>query len=152
MRNLFCFIFLCLFSVSSGQFTEPKFGKIEVSDLTMSKYDKDTTAGALILFNNGFSKFILNNQRQFQFVYDIHCRIKIFKNSALNIADVSIKLYESGSRKEKLSDLKAVTYNLVDGKIIKTKLDNDKIYTVEGDNYIIEKFAMTKTTNKVRLN
>jgi hypothetical protein len=92
MRNLFCFIMLCLFSFVKGQFSEPKFGKIEMSEITMAKYDKDTTAEALMLFDNGNSRFILNSDRVFQYVYDRHCRIKIFKKSAFQIANISIKL------------------------------------------------------------
>jgi hypothetical protein len=141
MRNLFCFIMLCLFSFVKGQFSEPKFGKIEMSEITMAKYDKDTTAEALMLFDNGNSRFILNSDRVFQYVYDRHCRIKIFKKSAFQIANISIKLFDYGLKKEKLNTLNAATYNLVNGKIVKTKLNNDKIYVEEGKNYEIKKFA-----------
>lgn len=141
MRNLCCFILLCSFSLAKGQFKEPQFGKIEITDLTMVNYEKDTTADALILFDNGSSRFVLNLDRRFQFEYSRHCRIKIFKKSAFPLADIRIKLYEQGSRSEVLMDLKATTYNLVDGKVVKTKVDNDLIYKEEGKNYVIKKFA-----------
>jgi hypothetical protein len=141
MKNLFCFIFICQLSIANGQFTEPKFGKIEMLDFTMTRYDKDTTADALVLFDNGFSKFVLNSERKFQFEYTRHCRIKIFKKSAFHVADRRIQLYEDGSNKEKLSDLKAATYNLIDGKIVKTKLNSDNIYNEEWKSFIVKKFA-----------
>jgi predicted RNA-binding Zn ribbon-like protein len=127
MKSLSLLMLLCIFSVANAQFDEPKFGKIDMAEMTMSRYDKDTTAEALTLFDVGNTKFILNRDRRFQYVFERHCRIKIFKKSAFDIADRSIRLYKSGSNEEKISNLNAVTYNLVGGKIVKTKLDNDKI-------------------------
>jgi hypothetical protein len=141
MKLAFMISLLFIFTLSNAQFTEPKFGKIEQSDIEMSKYDKDTTAGALMLFNNGTTQFILNNEREFQFVFDRHCQIKIFKKSAFPLGDVSIRIYKSGGSNEDLRSLKAVTYNLNDGKIVKTKLDNNNIFKAEGKTYTDVKFA-----------
>lgn len=132
---------LLLSTLLNGQFTEPKFGKIEISDLTMSSYEKDTSAAALILFNNGRSSFKLNSENEFQFVYEKHSLIKIFKKSAFSLADISIRLYRSGSGREELEALNAYTYNLDNGKIIKTKVSKDKIYKSEANNYIDVTFA-----------
>jgi hypothetical protein len=78
---------------------------------------------------------------EFQFLYKKHCQIKIFRKSAFSVADVSIKLYQSGLNKEELRGLKAFTYNMVDGKVVKTKVDNDKIYKANTDNYVNVNFA-----------
>jgi Transglutaminase-like superfamily/Domain of Unknown Function with PDB structure (DUF3857) len=141
MKILFSIILLSLFTLLQGQYKEPKFGKIEMSDMTMTRYEKDTSDGALILFDNGESKFVLNNERRFKFEYDRHLRIKIFKKSAFDIADFKLKLYKNGSSKEDLNDLKAATFNLVEGKIVKTKLEKSKIYDEETKYYIVKKIA-----------
>jgi hypothetical protein len=141
MRTSLCFLFLIMFSLSYGQFAEPKFGKIEPEELRMTKYDKDTTADALMLFDYGTTKFVLSPEEKFEFVFERHFRIKIFKKSAFRLADFKFSLYDTGTRREKIGDLKAVTYNLVDGKVVKTKLDNDNIYLDKSKNYNIEKFA-----------
>jgi hypothetical protein len=141
MRTQVAAFFLLLFTISNGQFVEPKFGIIESSDLLMTSYDKDTTAAALMLFNNGNSYFILNSDLEFQFKYEKHCMIKIFKKSAFPLANIRIRLYQSGQSKEQLGSLKAITYNMVDGKIVKTKMDNDKIYRASADNYTNVNFA-----------
>lgn len=141
MKSFLFALFLFIFSVSDGQFSEPKFGKIEIPDLELDKYDKDTSANALMLFDDGSSEFTLNSDNEFQFTYNRHLRIKFFKKAALNLADFTIRLYRNESRKEKLSGLKAITYNLVDGEIVKTKLDNDKIFYAESKNYVDTKFA-----------
>ena len=142
MKLLLLTFFLGIVTLSYGQYDEPKFGTIAMPDLTMSKFDKDTTAGALILFDNGHSQFVLTNEAKFQFNYERHCQVKIFKKSAFPVGDISIRLYRSGSSKEDLRNLKAVTYNLVDGKIVKTKLDNDNVYKADGKNYTDVKFAL----------
>lgn len=134
-------LLLLLCNLLNGQFSEPKFGKIEESDLAMTKYEKDTTAGALILFDNGTSNFTLDPDKGFQFVYERHFQIKIFKKSAFDIGNFSARLYVGSRSKEALRNMKAVTYNLTDGKIVKTKLDNDNIYHTEGKNYTDLKFA-----------
>src|SRR5512133_623550 len=125
MKVIFFTIILFLSVLANGQISEPKFGKIETADLSLSKYDKDTTADALMLFNNGTTEFVLTSEQKFQFLYTRHCQIKLFKKSAFPIADFNIRLYKSGSSREELRNLKAVTYNLTDGKIVKTKLEND---------------------------
>jgi Domain of Unknown Function with PDB structure (DUF3857) len=132
---------MTMFSFSYGQLVEPKFGKIEPSELTMTRYENDTTADALVLFDKGTTKFIINPKEQFQFVFERHFRIKIFKKSAFPHGEFTFYLYENNSSKEKLTDLKAVTYNMVDGKVVKTKLDNDNIFEEKANNYNIEKFA-----------
>ena len=141
MKIQFSIILLGLFSLSYGQFKEPKFGKIEMSEMTMTRYEKDTTADALVLFDIGNSRFVLNSERRFQFQFERHRRIKIFKKSAFDLANFEIKLYVNGSRKEDLNEVKAVTFNLVDGKIVKTKLEKSKIYEEETKYSVDKKFA-----------
>jgi hypothetical protein len=141
MKSLSCLVLLFVFTCSYGQLEEPKFGKIESADLIMPKYEKDTTADALMLFDYGTTKFILSPQEEFQFEFKRHFRIKILKKSGFRFADFKYSLYDSGTSKEKITDMKAVTYNLVDGKIVKTKLDNDNIYEEKSNKYVINKFA-----------
>jgi hypothetical protein len=141
MKSLFSLVLLCIFSYAYGQLDEPKFGKIEQSDLSMMKFDKDTTADALMLFDYGTTKFILSPQEDFQFEFKRHFRIKILKKSAFRFADFKFSLYSSGTSREKITELKAMTYNLENGKVVKTKLDDDNIFEEKSGNYFNEKFA-----------
>jgi hypothetical protein len=141
MRNLFCILFLGSFVLLNGQYKAPKFGKIDINELTMTKYDNDTLADALMLFDEGVSRFTLNRDRNFQFEYERHCRIKIFKKSAYQYANFSIILFENGSKREVLDKLKGATFNLVNDKIVKTKLDNDNVFIEKGKKFVIKKFA-----------
>ena len=55
----------------------------------------------------------------------VKTRIKIYKKEGYKWADQSQKYYIDGSSKENMRFSDAVTYNLVNGKIEKTKLKSD---------------------------
>jgi len=125
-----------------AEFKEPKFGKVTSEELTMKQYDKDTTADAVILFDNGSSRFGMSQSRQFNYTFERHYRIKIFKKAAFDIASLEIILHRSGSRKETLSSLKAATYNIDNGKMVTTKLEKSNIFEEESKYRIKKKFAL----------
>jgi hypothetical protein len=141
MRIITSVAFLMVCTLVHAQFKEPKFGKISVEELTMSRYEKDTTADAVYLFDNGFSRFNVNTNRQFEFSFERHVRIKIFKKAAFDLAEFEINLQQNGSRYEKINNLKAATYNVVGGKMITSKLDKDNIFEEESKYLIKKKFA-----------
>jgi hypothetical protein len=142
MKFSLLFVFTCLCTFTYGQFTEPKIGKVELSDLKMTSYDKDTSAAALILFDNGVSEFEMNSKGEFQHRYKRHLMIKIFKKSALSLADMVVVLHKYGEKEELFSNLDAASYNLVDGKIVKTVLDNQNIFNEHEKYRTIKKFAI----------
>lgn len=93
----------------------------------MTVYDKDSSAVAVILYDYGKAYVNINNVSS-SLVFERQVRIKILKKEGLSWADVSIPLYISGSTEEKVSGLKAVTYNLEQGKIVETKMSKDGIF------------------------
>jgi len=141
MRTLFCVLFLSIASLSYGQFKAPRFGKIEPSELAMTKYNKDTAADALILFDDGKSYFVTNGDGNFQIVFERHCRIKIFKKSAFDLANINIKLFKSDTRKEDMQSFKAATFNVENGKMVQVKLEKDNKFEESSKNYNTYKYA-----------
>jgi hypothetical protein len=141
MKSFLTSILLSVSLVLNGQFVAPKFGKVDPEDLKMTRYDRDTLAGALILFDAGECKYVLNPEGDFAFYFTRHLQVKIFKKSAFDIADINIRLYKSSRLQEKLGELKAVTYNLDEAGIAKTKLENNDIHKTETDNYTLVNFA-----------
>jgi hypothetical protein len=106
-----------------GQPAPTRFGKIDMADLEMKVYDLDTTAEAVILCDYG--EF---NTTTFQF--NRLKRIKVLKKEGLD--------YVNGIYNISGTDLiKGMTYNLVDGEIVKSKLKNESIFKEQiiGDNY-----------------
>ncbi|HNW50477.1 MAG TPA: DUF3857 domain-containing protein [Prolixibacteraceae bacterium] len=141
MRTSILLLLLTCCFISFGQNKEPKFGKIDLTEMNMTRYEKDTTADALMLFDNGTSRFVINQDRNFQIVFERHCRMKVFKNTAFYLTNFKINLSKSGQNEENLNNLKAVTYNLVDGKIAKTKLEKENIFREESKSHTTVKFA-----------
>lgn len=69
MKLILSIFLLSLYFASFSQPTEPKFGAIELSDLQMTRYEKDTSAAALILFDYGYADFSINSQGNFQYTF-----------------------------------------------------------------------------------
>ncbi|MBO9619153.1 MAG: DUF3857 domain-containing protein, partial [Niabella sp.] len=55
-------------------------------------------------------------------------RIKVLNKKGFDAANISIGLYVSGNNEERLSDLKATTYNLDNGAVQPTKLESSNIF------------------------
>jgi len=120
-----------------------KTGNISVADLKMSKYEPDTSASAVVLYDSGKSYFGSNLEHIF-ISHDRHVIIKILKKSGYYLADVALPLYRlSNSGKETLTNLKAYTYNLVDGQIVTEKLSKEGIFIEQTtENLLIQKFTL----------
>ena len=99
-----------------------KFGQVDAKDLTAAPFVADSAAAAVVLGDYGTTGFqYVSND--FQLVSERFTRIKILKKAGFSAATVEVPLYHSGPNAEKLSSLRGVTYNLVGGKVVKTKLD-----------------------------
>ena len=117
-------LFLSFFnSISNAQ--EFKLGKVSIAELQEKEHPKDPSAVAAILFKKGDVKFEYSQSEGFQMFTEVETRIKIYKKEGYDWANQNIRYYLSGNLKESVSVSDAVTYNLVDGKIEKTKLKTE---------------------------
>ena len=126
LRSTILCVLSTIFSLSLFAQDAPiKFGKIEMADLQMKVYPKDTAAEAVILCDYGQSYHQYNSTVGLQMIYERHRRIKIFKKSGYEWATHSIATSnsKSGSGKEFVNDLRGATYNLIDGKMVTDKLN-----------------------------
>lgn len=106
-----------------------ELGKVTVDELKEKVCPSDTSAAAAVLFSIGKSYFIYSEGRGFELVTEKSAKIKIYKKEGYEQANQSISYYVGGSNDERVSVSKAVTYNLVDGKVEKTKLGSDGKFT-----------------------
>ena len=149
LRNTILCVFSITFSFSlTAQNAPIKYGKIEIADLQMKVYPKDTAAEAVILgdVSRAYFNYDDSNDRFFV-VYERHRRIKILKKSGYDWATVKVSLYKSsnGRGEESLYDLKGATYNVENGQIQKEKLDKESIFSDKGDdNHSVKRFAFSK--------
>jgi hypothetical protein len=100
-----------------------KFGKISAEEISTRSYAIDTNAAAVVLADIGSSKIVGNNKGWFSLEFKLFRRIHILKNAGFENATVEIQLYSDGEDEEKLDDLKAVTYNVENGKVVESKLN-----------------------------
>ncbi len=144
MKSSFVGIFLCLlFYPATAQKAPFKFGEIPLDQLKMSRYEKDSSASALVLGDFGVSDIVYNQNNGFSLLFERTTRIKILTKDGLDWGDFEIPLYHDGSNDEKISGLKATTYNLENGKIVETK--------AKSDGFFREKFTENVDIMKVAL-
>ncbi|MET4075317.1 DUF3857 domain-containing protein [Hymenobacter sp. UYCo722] len=99
-----------------------KFGQVDPKDLTAAPFAGDSAAAAVVLCDYGTTRFEYANN-DFKLVSERTTRIKILKKAGYEAATVKVPLYHQGENTEKVSSLRGLTTNLVDGKMVKTKLE-----------------------------
>lgn len=143
MKNLiFTIAFIAAVSSLSAQ-VKFKFGDCPTELLTMTTYDKDSTASAVVLYENAGSHYEINpTTSDFRIVSDYVVRIKILTQEGIPFTEIAIPFY-NGSTKEEISGLTGFTYNLDGDKVIKDKLSKDYVFTEDvSENVKRLKFAM----------
>lgn len=102
-----------------------KLGKVSVAELEEKAHPKDPSAAAAILFKKGEVRFEYSQEKGFEMVTVVKTRIKIYKKEGYEWANKGIQYYLKGDLEEGVSFSDAITFNLVGGKIEKTKLKSD---------------------------
>ncbi len=130
-QGLICRItitFFCLSLFISCVFSQNKisFGKVSMEELTMSRYENDSTAEAVIISDIGkFDGIKLNFNR--------HIRIKILKKSGTSWGNW---IFNTPSK----SDFDVLVFNLAGGQITQDKVSNSSIYREQ----VVENFQVYK--------
>ncbi|MGQ7856456.1 DUF3858 domain-containing protein [Pedobacter sp. WC2501] len=147
----FLTLMLCIGVITTyAQNTQPvkrefKFGKIAPTEFEVKASGQDSSASAIKLFDVGDCYFEIGQSLgRFVYVFERHIRYKILNKNGYDLANFKVELYKSNNfRKEDLSFMDAATYNMVDGKMVTSKLNKDAKFTEEfNKNYVIKKFAL----------
>ena len=123
-------IYLLLFILSFTQFSfsqEIEFGEVSKEELSEKFYDKDSSANAVILYKK-LRTFYGANASSVELVTEVHERIKIYNKEGFDKATITVNLFKSRSSKERISKIKAYTYNLENNKIVETKLEKNQVF------------------------
>ncbi|GGD14088.1 DUF3857 domain-containing protein [Hyunsoonleella pacifica] len=124
MKRVYIIVLLTIcVRVLSAQ-SEIKFGEVTKEELLEKEYVNDKSANAVVLYKNRLTYYSQN----FDLVTEVHERIKIYNKEGFDNATKRISLFKSRSSKELLGRLKAYTYNLENGEVVKTKLDKEQIF------------------------
>lgn len=116
-----------------------KFGKISPEDFDLSKHHFDTSVNAVVIADIGSSYFEGNNKGWFTLYFKRQKRVKILNRNGFNAANEDVVLYSKGQDEEKVENLKASTYNLEDGKVVETRLDNSSLFKEKLSNNLVRK-------------
>jgi hypothetical protein len=123
---------MLLFGITTISAQNYKFGKITIDALT----SVDTASVATILYKkqNTFYEYKVDNG--FVLITEYEKRIKINDVEGVKYANIELELYdESDTKKETIESIKGVTYNLVNGKVEKTKLKNKEVFEEKFNKY-----------------
>ena len=131
IRLTFLGVVLCLASMAWAQMPEPnlKWGKPTDAELNMTTYAPDPEAEAVVLCSETQLRYDLISG-SFKLKRSTKKRIKVLKEEGKGTANGGMSYMYNGHRLgqcEQLVKLKATAYNLVDGKLVKTKMEGDMI-------------------------
>lgn len=139
MKRLTLILLTAILSVHlPAQNLTDKFGKVSEWEAAMTSYDKDPEAEALYIYDKRDLAFM----NDFRYDYNVYVRIKIFSKNALDLADVEIPFMSANSA-ESVSGVAANTYNIVNGKLVKTPMPKQNIFTEKlSENLSAVKFSL----------
>lgn len=138
--NLVIVVFL-FFGISKAEAQSYELGKVTIAELKEKANPKDTAAVAAILFKKGKTFFSFTKDKGFYANNVYEFKIKIYKKEGLKWADQKVRFYigYENLNEDRLEFSNAITYNLENGSIVKTKLDNQGTFKNKVNKYWNEK-------------
>lgn len=135
-------MFLAVSSTSAQDKPPASFGKIKPEDFSKAPYQIDSSASAVVIADVGSSSFE-SGQEDFMQVFKIYQRIHILNKNGYDRANITIPIRTEGTKEERVVNLRAVTYNLENGKVVETKLESKSVFTEKLDKtYSLKKFTL----------
>ncbi|MGB5983595.1 MAG: DUF3857 domain-containing protein [Nonlabens sp.] len=112
-----------------------RFGKVEKTDFETTALSGEDDPDAIVLFRKDHTRFNFYSSGMTQ-TNEVYQRILIKNEEGLKYATEKINLYDGSNRtRDDLRNVKAASYNLVNGKIVKTKLSRRDIYDEDINDY-----------------
>lgn len=120
-----------------------KLGEVTVAELEEKAHPKDPDAPAAVLFSKCENYMEYSQGKGFMLFTEVEMKIKIYTKAGYDYANKQVQYYNSGGNSEKVDIAKSYTYNLVGGKIEKTKLSSDGEFDeVVNENWRLKKIMM----------
>jgi hypothetical protein len=141
MKSIKVITLFLIFSVSSINAQKNELGLISIQELKETKHQLDSTASAVYKYKVGKTFYEYDRDGSWTITTDVYIRIKIYDKDGFKYADQKIPFY-SNRNNEKIEIKYANTYNLEDGKIIKSKLNSESEFIEEiNENWSVKKLA-----------
>src|SRR5690554_5189239 len=133
----FCLTFLLGFSYAQDY----RFGKVSDEELLLKEHPTDPSADAAILYREIKTEFQYSESKGWYITTDYFDRIKIFTKEGADYANKTVALY-NGQVNDELKNLRAFTFNMVNGKVDRQRLGSDGIFKNDVTKYM----SQTKIT------
>lgn len=128
MRKLLILVLFFCFQDAICQ--KLQLGKVTVEELLEKKHPIDSSAAATYIFKTGETTFNYSDGSWYT-TTEVKVKIKIYNQNGFEHANHQVSYYVGGNTSEKVFFSDAATYNLVNGKIEKTKLKSEGEFTEE---------------------
>jgi len=138
LKLLLLFVFVGVSLTSDAQKVKVKFGKVSKKELGNKVCQIDSSAHAEVLYDKAYSSLDYQ-EGHFSLIIKRHRRIKIYDKKGYKYANIEIPYYD---KKEKVTGIKAFTYNLVNNKVIKSKVKSGGILIED----VTDKYKKKKIT------
>ena len=112
-----------------------ELGNVTIEELKEKVNAKDSSAVATVIFENGRTSFEYKQGEGFSVITEVEIKIKIYKKGGYEWANAEVPFYVGGSNKESVSFSKAVTYNLANNQIEKTKLKSENEFSEQKNKF-----------------
>ena len=131
---LLLFVLFALNAVAQTPEPNLKWGKPTDEELNMTEYAADKDADAVELYRLVSVNYNWVNDH-FRVFYRVKCRLKVLKPEGKRVGDqtISIRNNDNYLGHETVGGLKAMTYNLENGKVVKTKMENSMVHEEQFD-------------------
>lgn len=135
--SVICFFIL----VQLGFSQKLKLGAVTIEELKEKRHPIDSSASAAYIFKKGTTNYRTTSEGRWELTTEVSVKIKIYKKEGFEYANQEIPYYV-GASGEKINISDAYTYNLVDGKIEKTKLKSEGEFKEEvNENWNLKKIT-----------
>lgn len=145
MKKLLAINFLILFPLllfSQDYIREA--GKITNHEMTMTEYENDKDAEALVIYNLGNYHFVGDDNRGFLLYMERRTKIKILKQTGEKYATFEIPYYSGDSEWEDIYKIEGTTYNWDGTQLTRTELDPKNIFEEKiNDKIRVKKIALS---------
>ncbi|RZK21117.1 MAG: DUF3857 domain-containing protein, partial [Pedobacter sp.] len=128
MKKIFFVLFLSLTSLTT--FSQNfDYAAITYDNYEFDRKKLDSNANAIVLKEFGTARIDLDDATgRLELIFDYHVKIKIYNKEGFESANVIVPLYKDDSKEETINDLKASTFNYIDGRFVETAMDKKAIF------------------------
>ncbi|QEE49284.1 DUF3857 domain-containing protein [Flavobacterium alkalisoli] len=137
--NLIAFLLVTGFAAHAQKY---ELGEVTKEELEQKSHPTDPSASAAILFSKGTTYMDYSASSGFMIVTEVDTKIKIYNKDGYDWANKIISYYSSDNGDETVDVNKAVTYNLADGKVVKTKLKKEGEFTEQVNKFYKQRKIM----------